>query len=70
MKHDSLIEAGKALRLPAEAAARIVNDVAKGIRKALASPELAPATPIEQRVFKVVDHMIVGEMAGRIVGMG
>ena len=47
-----------------------MNDVAKGIRKALASPELAPATPIEQRVFKVVDHMIVGEMAGRIVGMG
>ncbi len=70
VKLDSLIEAGKALRLPAEAAARIVNDVAKGIRKALASPELAPATPIEQRVFKVVDHMIVGEMAGRIVGMG
>lgn len=62
---DSLIEAGRALRLPAEAAARIVNDVVKGIRKALASPELAPATPIELRVFKVVDHMIVGEMMGR-----
>lgn len=65
VKLDSLIEAGRALRLPAEAAARIVNDVVKGIRKALASPELAPATPIELRVFKVVDHMIVGEMLGR-----
>lgn len=34
------------------------------IAVALASPELAPATPIEQRVFTVVDHMITGEMLG------
>ena len=34
------------------------------IAAALTSPELAPATPIELRVFTVVDHMIIGEMLG------
>ncbi len=34
------------------------------IAAALASPELAGATPIEQRVLTVVDHMITGEMLG------
>ncbi len=34
------------------------------IAVALTSLELAPATPIEQRVFTDVDHMIIGEMLG------